>query len=231
MRWKEFMISYMPTFLLYIGIVSFIALPEYSYINAFLQAIFIFFYSYITHRFAHELFKDKLAILNPHIYVHHKKSIKMPYFVDLALDSLVELSMFCSLLVFDWYFETTIFSPRLVVCMAFVYIFVHVYEYSIKGSHYHALHHKHSFCNYDPEIVDALFGTLCEPDAPYTPMYRLFPPIIPAGILAFIFTSDSVTNYVSEKIDLPAILAMFSKDTSAQASASASASASALASE
>jgi hypothetical protein len=49
-----------------------------------------------------------------------------------------------------------------------LYINIHILDYSIHGDPAHSRHHEKTFCNYDPEWFDTLFGTRCDPERPYT---------------------------------------------------------------
>ena len=174
---------------------SLLALPKYSYSNAILQAIFVLVWSYAGHVFAHKISTDwPFNILNPHVYLHHKKSIEMPRWLELVIEAAVNFFGFFILYIVQCLLHLDIFSPSLLLGAAFVYITVHILDYSIIGKEDHSQHHVRSFCNYDPEFFDTLFGTRCDPNKPYTNMnieiiHGIFA-FSMAGLIKFKFNID-----------------------------------------
>jgi hypothetical protein len=169
-RWKEFMEAYVPTTIIWLVLLSFLAMPEYSFPSAFLQTFALFFYSYGGHVFAHYLSKGSLSAWNPHVYLHHKKSVDMPRWLELTIEGLVDFFCFFLIILLQWATGIYLFSTRLVIGSGILYVLIHIMDYSLRGNAQHALHHGLTFCNYEPEVWDTLFDTRCQPTDPYTPM-------------------------------------------------------------
>ena len=170
-RWKEYMYAYAPVIVVWIGVGSLLALPKYSVPNAICQAIFIVLWSYGGHVLAHAISNEGiLSYVNSHVFLHHKKSFDIPRWLELVIEACTNFLGFFIIIILQKFFKFEILSPTLVLGGAFLYIFVHILDYSIVGNENHKLHHARTFCNYDPEFLDALFGTLCNPDAPYSDM-------------------------------------------------------------
>jgi sterol desaturase/sphingolipid hydroxylase (fatty acid hydroxylase superfamily) len=56
----------------------------------------------------------------------------------------------------------------MIIGAGFLYISIHILDYSMYGNEQHKEHHEKTFCNYNPEVFDTLFNTRCNPEAPYT---------------------------------------------------------------
>lgn len=183
-RWPEYIQAYLPVMVSWTLMASLLALPNYSYSNAILQAIFVLVWSYAGHVFAHKVSSDwPFNILNPHVYLHHKKSVEMPRWLELVIEATVNFFGFFILYILQRILGLHIFSTSLLLGAAFLYITIHILDYSIIGKEDHSQHHLRTFCNYDPEFFDTLFSTRCDPEKPYTNMNTE----IPHGILAFSF--------------------------------------------
>jgi hypothetical protein len=181
-RWKEYIEAYGPVIVVWVYIGSLLALPKYSIWNAVLQAICILFWSYGGHVLAHKVSETgPFHKLNPHVFLHHNKSIDLPRWLELIIEAIVNFFGFFILYIVQIFFQFELFSPSLLLGAAFLYITIHILDYSVRGNTNHRLHHTKTFCNYDPEFFDALFGTLCEPEKPYTNMIWE----IPHALLAF----------------------------------------------
>jgi len=194
-RWSEFILAYIPTVIIWILSVSLLALPEYTLTNAIIQSIFILIWSYTGHVFAHMISTDwPFNILNPHVYLHHKKSVDLPRWLELIIEAIVNFFGFFIFIIIQNIFNFKIFSTSLLLGAAFLYITIHILDYSIIGKEDHKLHHTKTFCNYDPEIFDTLFNTRCEPEKPYTNMivevpHALFAVVL-AGVIKYIWKLD-----------------------------------------
>jgi hypothetical protein len=170
--------------------MSLLALPEYTYANAMVQAMIILFWSYSGHVLAHHISSDwPFNILNPHVYLHHQKSISIPRWLELVIESLVNFSGFLILYIIQQLLGLKLFSTSLLLGAALLYIIIHILDYSIIGKEDHKLHHEKTFCNYDPEYFDIIFNTRCDPDKPYTNMSWEIPHIIFGFTLALILKS------------------------------------------
>jgi len=184
-RWQEYFNAYMPTIIILSSLFSLLAHPAYSFPNAIVQILIIFLWMYFVHIFLHKLhIPGPLGILNIHVYLHHDKLIAMPRWLELCIESIANLMFISIILLIPYILNIRFFSVSLVIGVALLYTILHIYEYSIIGNKKHKLHHIHTFCNYEPEYLDTLFGTHCEPDEPYTEMYEEIPHIIVAFCLA-----------------------------------------------
>ena len=136
--------------------------PEFSYLNSFFQSCFMLFWSYAGHIFAHKASQMyPLNIVNTHISFHHDGDLKSKYskFVDLFLESLNNFIGFFVLYIFQIIFGLHIFSLRIILFAAFLYIGIHIFYYTLTQNGYHVEHHLNESCNYSPEIFDILFQT------------------------------------------------------------------------
>jgi hypothetical protein len=168
-RVEEFIEAYVPTIIAWVFMGSLLALPKYSMPNALLQSAAILFWSYGGHVLAHQMSSTgPLRYLNPHVFLHHDKTILMSRPLELLIEALVNFFGFFIIFIIQKLCNFEVFSPSLLIGAAFLYITVHILDYSIKGNPNHGQHHKKHFCNYDPEFLDALFGTRCEPEKPYS---------------------------------------------------------------
>jgi hypothetical protein len=185
-RWSEYVIAYVPTILTWIVASSLLALPKYSIYIALLQATLLLIWSYAGHVLAHLVSSaGPLSILNPHVYLHHEKAAEIPRSLELVIESVVNFMGFFFIFILQKLTEIELFSPSMIIGAALLYITVHILDYSIVGNINHRLHHAKTYCNYDPEFMDTLFGTRCEPEKPYTNMMWE----IPHAIMAFAVAS------------------------------------------
>jgi len=185
-RWNEYLHSYIPTVLTWSILSMLLALPNYSITSAFFQTLFILSWSYWGHRIAHMISADyPFNLLNPHVSIHHDHVIHVPRWLNLVLEGFVDFMCFFILCIIQYITGIHIISTSLILGAAFLYVCIHIFDYSIIGRHEHILHHKLTFCNYDPEFMDTLFGTRCE-DTPYKNMNHEIIHAIYAFILAML---------------------------------------------
>ena len=168
-RWEEFLSAYGPALLLWATGATLLALPTFSLPSALAQAIFLLLRSYWGPRFAHLVSAHfPFNILNPHVSVHHNHEIEMSRWLSLVLEAVVNFMGFFILEIAQRLLGVQIFSTSALLGAAFLYINIHILDYSIHGDPAHSRHHEKTFCNYDPEWFDTLFGTRCDPERPYT---------------------------------------------------------------
>lgn len=168
-RWEEFGAAYAPALLLWTTGATLLALPTFSFHAALAQALFLLLWSYWGHRFAHTVSAHfPFNILNPHVSVHHNHEIEMSRWLSLVLEAVVNFMGFFILEIAQRLLGVQIFSTSALLGAAFLYINIHILDYSIHGDPAHGRHHEKTFCNYDPEWFDTLFGTRCDPERPYT---------------------------------------------------------------
>lgn len=171
--WSKFTEAYIPTFLVWLSLSMSLAIPEYSIGSAFLQSLFLLSWSYWGHRFAHMVSSEyPFNILNPHVYIHHTKSLLMPRWLELLLESLVNFMCFFGLYLVQELLGIHILSSSMILGSAFLYIAIHILDYSMYGNEPHKEHHEKTFCNYNPEVFDTLFNTRCNSKEPYTKNYN-----------------------------------------------------------
>ena len=181
-RWSEYATAYIPTIVIWIFMSALLALPKYSISAALLQAIILLVWSYAGHFLAHLVSSEgPLSILNPHVYLHHEKAAQIPRPLELAIETVVNFMGFFFIFILQKITDIELFSPSMIIGAALLYITVHILDYSVVGNVNHRLHHAKTYCNYDPEFMDTLFGTRCEPEKPYTNMVWE----IPHAIMAF----------------------------------------------
>ena len=184
-RWHEFSIAYIPTLIIWTFLFSFLSIPKYSQGNAILQSFFLLLWSYFGHIFAHKVSSEwPFNILNPHVYLHHNKAIQLPRWLELTIEAIVNFYGFFIIYIIQELCNIHIFSSSILLGSAFLYVTIHILDYSILGKDDHVLHHTRTYCNYDPEIFDTLFHTRCDPEKPYTNMMYEIPHAIFAFILA-----------------------------------------------
>ena len=168
-NWLEFSKAYLPTMMFWFFSAGLLALPKYSYANGLLQTTALLLWSYAGHVIAHKLASANiLDTINPHVFLHHKKSIDLPRWLELLIETIVNFFSFFIIIILQKIFNLKIFSTSLVLGAAFLYITVHILDFSIFGNEDHKLHHEKELCNYDPEFLDTLFNTRCNPEKPYT---------------------------------------------------------------
>lgn len=164
----EFARCYGPVLLVWIGIFSVLGVPEFTYFQSILQTIFVLGWAYFGHVLAHKISGEgPLAALNPHIFIHHYNWYGVPRWFNLVMETLTNLFGFVLLLILQWLLGVHVLSTSIVVGAALLYVICHIMDYSIRGNHEHRLHHAQHMCNYAPDFMDVLFGTRCEPEAPY----------------------------------------------------------------
>jgi hypothetical protein len=170
--WQQ---AYLPTLFFWGVLGAILGLPKFSIMSCVLQITALLFATYWGHVAMHTVTADSPFIMfNPHVFLHHNKSILLGRRVELFLEAIVDFYAFFTLLIAQHIFRVELFSTSIVLYSASLYVILHILDYSVYGDEKHGLHHKHSFCNYEPEFMDALFGTRCEPDLPYTDMSKEF---------------------------------------------------------
>jgi len=169
--WKKYCWAYLPTILIWTILASFLAMPEYGVISALVQSILLILWTYWGHRAAHIISAyPPFDTINPHISIHHNKSILLPRWLELVEEAIVNFFCFTFILILQAIFDVHIFSTSIVLGAAFLYITIHILDYSLRGNESHGHHHSRTFCNYSPEFLDTLLETRCDPEKPYTDM-------------------------------------------------------------
>lgn len=194
-RLQEFTQAYVPTIIVWVLLSALLALPKYTFPVALLQAIIILCWSYGGHVLAHKISTTgPLSYINPHVFLHHNKSIHVPRYVELVIESITNFFGFFIIVILQKIADVEFFSPSLLIGAAFLYIAIHILDYSLSGNEDHGQHHAKNYCNYNPEFFDTLFDTRCEPEKPYTNMLGEIPHAVlavsAAGLVKIAFNLD-----------------------------------------
>jgi hypothetical protein len=191
---QEFLLWNGPAELCSIALLSILALPTYSIPIVALQYLVMQFYMYIMHAFLHTLPESATFFFNTHVLLHHRKLFYINRTIELLIEGIGNFSFIIFLLLAEYISGIKVFSTSIILSGALVYTMNHIIRYSIFSDENHALHHVHETCNYEPEIMDTLFRTRCEPDRPYKDRTDEFPCILLSfvivGTLKILFNFD-----------------------------------------
>jgi len=167
----EFTKSYGPAFSIWLILLSLLGLPKYSIVFSLLQSLFILFWSYAGHVIAHTISSIfPFNYINPHVSIHHNHTLELPRWLNLSSEVFTNFLGFYILYIIQYICNITILSTSIIIGGAFIYIAIHIFNYSMYTNLEHSLHHKNTFCNYGPDFMDVLFNTRCNPDDPYQNM-------------------------------------------------------------
>jgi len=159
--------QFIPNFIVFI-FGFFLTYKKYSPVLSFVSIMILYFYSYFIHKLFH-YFPD---VLNIHLNNHHnhkENSIKIVKIINLMIELFSNI-MFFVIFYYIQKFLSIDFVPKILIFYyGFIYVSVHIINYSIfHASHAHVLHHKSSenkdkskTCNYGPDLVDHIFHTNC----------------------------------------------------------------------
>ena len=185
LRLYEYSKSYIPIILLLITLGSILGFPHFSFPSILCQVLFLQVYIYGGHALLHQINEeDPFYIFNPHIFIHHNKHIHFDRWIELAIEGCSNFSYIIFPIILQNLFNIQIFSTSIVISGALLYVIMHIFQYSILGDTNHALHHMHKLCNYEPEFMDVLFHTRCEPDSPYKDLNQDLPNVMLAFLLS-----------------------------------------------
>ena len=161
-NWSEFVKTNGVVIVVWMSLLPLLAIPEYTIIQALFQTSFLLFYSWAGHWVAHKISQTgPLSYINPHIFVHHTNTYHVPRWVNLVIETVLDASCFLLLLPFTDLFGRHYLSPSLLLGAMFLYIFIHIFDYSLFGDDEHKLHHSMHMCNYAPDFLDIAFNTRC----------------------------------------------------------------------
>jgi len=170
-RWKEFAEAYLPQTVITISLAMILGLPEFRLDQSFLQTLLILGSTHLAHVFIHLIPDDSpLYVLFTHRYIHHGKQFALPRWVELTIEGMNNFAYFFWITIVQYFLGVEVFSNSIIIFNGLIYVFIHTW-YSIEGNEKHSLHHKYSFCNFEPEIVDAIFDTRCD-DRPYADLMQ-----------------------------------------------------------
>jgi hypothetical protein len=166
--WPQFLKAYGLTIFTWTLLPILLALPNYSIPAAIFGAIFLLFYSYAGHVFAHSVSTVfPLNYINMHVSIHHDHLIVVPRWLNLIIEAIVDFLCFYVLILIQSALGIHWISTSAILGAGFLYVFIHIFDFSLFGNEQHKEHHEKTFCNYDPEFFDTLFETRCSPDTPY----------------------------------------------------------------
>ena len=133
---------------------------EDGYASAIIQTLFLFYWSYIGHVYAHHVSLEyPLNILNTHVSLHHSDFKNVPRWFELMIEAGNNFIGFFILYIVQSIIGVKLFNLKLILYSAFLYIGIHIFYYSLTDNKYHNVHHDTSFYNYSPEIFDLIFNT------------------------------------------------------------------------
>jgi hypothetical protein len=170
-RWDEFLRAY--GIVIPVWILSFVLIGthkgHWSMPSAVAQTLFLLAYSYFGHVAIHyATSRDSwTGWLNPHIFIHHDKWMDVPRWLDLTIETVVNLGSFLLLFPLQRLLGIHWLSTSMVWAAGLLYVAVHILDYSLLGDANHKVHHQKEKCNYAPDFMDVLFGTQCDSEAPY----------------------------------------------------------------
>ena len=175
MNLNKGILSHLLLLFTWVSLLTYIGSKTYGVFYAVLQSIFIILWSYFGHIFAHYISSGfPMNYINPHILIHHNKSFDIPRWLDLFIEAITNASSFLILIVIQHYLDIHILSTSIILFGAFLYVVIHIFDYSIFGDEEHALHHQFTFCNYSPKTMDILFNTRCDKESEYKPVTQEF---------------------------------------------------------
>ena len=170
-RWEEYFNAYGLVIIVWIIIFMRLAIPDYSITSAFCQAILLLFWSYGGHYLAHMVSEQyPFNYINPHVSIHHKHLVEIPRRLNLTLEAVVNFMSFFILYIIQAATDVHILSTSMIIGAGFLYVAIHIFDYSIFGSKKHEIHHLKECYNYEPEFMDTLFNTRDDSTKPYTDM-------------------------------------------------------------
>ena len=193
LRVDEFIQKYGPFLAITIPLFTYLGVAEFGLLAAFAQTLFLLFWSYAGHRWCHSPDMPLYAI-NPHIQIHHNHALELPRWLSLVSEAIVNFFGFTILLLFEWLIGVKFLSTWIVLASAFLYICIHILDYSIWPNSEHQLHHGKADCNYGPQFMDVLMETRCNPEKPYDDFTVKIPHAVVSFALAFALRENEITS-------------------------------------
>jgi hypothetical protein len=180
--------QFIPNFIVFVlGI--FLTYKKYSPILIIFSIVILYFYSYFIHKIFH-YFPD---LINIHLNNHHNKeenNEKLLKVVNLMLELFSNIMFFVIFFYIQKFLSIDLVPSIIIFFYGFIYVSVHIFNYSIFHTSYaHVLHHKSSenkdkskTCNYGPDLVDHIFHTNCNKEI------ENYNHIIPNSFISFLVT-------------------------------------------
>jgi len=180
--------QFIPNFITYIFAVI-LTYKKYSPIMTSIYILILYFYSYFIHKFLHYL----PNIINLHLNDHHNsiQNQNILYnFLNLSLELVTNILFFVVFYYAQKILQIKFVPEILIFYYGFIYVSVHIINYSIfHASKTHVLHHESSdkidkskTRNYGPDLADHVFKTN------YDNKIENYNHILPNILMAFLFT-------------------------------------------
>ena len=130
-----------------------------SYIRCIITIIFVIFFSYFSHRAAHDIYPYNIFHM-----IHHNDEYNNKKWA-LLLELIINLFQIGGLILipFNMYLEKLIgiklLNNYVILYYSLVYTSHHMINYHYIPNTIHIQHHKNEITNYGPDIIDVLFFT------------------------------------------------------------------------
>ena len=124
--------------------------------------VFMPLWLYLSHRALHLIPTDSISLYPVfHIWGHHGTPKPLPNrTLELIAETVWEIFFWVFLPIWIQRVTGFHFIPTSIVLLSsFMWISIHMINYSIVGSETHSRHHADVTVNYGPDIIDHLFGT------------------------------------------------------------------------
>jgi len=172
---------------------TYLGAEEFGYPLALLQTALLLTWAWAGHVVCH-IEGTPIYPINPHVQLHHKHTIEMPRWLNLGSELLVNFFGFTILILFQWLLGFHVLSNYIVLAAAFLYILIHIFDYSLLPNKEHTAHHINENCNYGPHFMDVLFGTRCVPEDPYDDFNNKIPHVSLSFAAAYYLRENPMTR-------------------------------------
>jgi len=134
--------------------------PETPYLLTLISVFLVHGWVYFIHRGLHILHDyNILDFLNTHMVYHHESEKTIPRPLELFYESLTDLSMNLSLILFQKLIGVNLIPLPVILLFTLTYTSIHIVNYSMFGSVFHRRHHESKIKNYAPDAMDHIFKT------------------------------------------------------------------------
>ena len=138
-NWPQFMYAYGLTIISWVVLTSIVAFPNYTFPAAVAQALFLLCWSYGGHVLAHMVSTQfPFNYLNLHVSLHHDHYVDIPRWLNLLLETCVNFMGFFIFILLQHVFDVHILSTTMILAAAFLYILIHIGDFSVFGNEQHA---------------------------------------------------------------------------------------------
>ena len=123
-------------------------------------ATFIWFWPYFIHRLYHYLPSTGLFYyINLHVSIHHSHTKTFPRWLELMIETVQNIFWFFLLYILQEVTQIHIVPDSIILLSLFVFVSVHIINYSMFGSDKHSRQHLNPDVNFGPDFLDHIFGT------------------------------------------------------------------------